>query len=60
VALQYDSTAPIVQQQDTFAESDSINASVSGEWMADRRFSTQADQFRLRFQIVLLLPQTVL
>ena len=35
----------------------SINASVSGEWMVYRQFSTQTDQFRLRFQIGLLLPQ---
>jgi hypothetical protein len=35
----------------------SINSSVSGEWMAYRQFSTQTEQFRLRFQIGLLFPQ---
>jgi len=43
-----------------FGEGYSINASFSGEWMAYRQFSTQADQFRLIFQVGLLLPQTEL
>ena len=40
-----------------FHEGYSIDASVSGEWMAYRQFSTQTEQFRLRFQIGLLFPQ---
>jgi hypothetical protein len=35
----------------------SINAAVSGEWMAYRQFSTQTEQFTLNFQVSLLLPQ---
>jgi hypothetical protein len=40
-----------------FGAGHSINASVSGERMVYRQFSTQTDQLRLRFQIGLLLPQ---
>jgi hypothetical protein len=35
----------------------SINAAVSGEWMAYRQFSSQTEQFTLNFQLSLLLPQ---
>ena len=38
-------------------EGASINAAVSGEWMAYRQFSSQTEQFTLNFQISLLLPQ---
>lgn len=40
-----------------FDEGYSIDTSVSGEWMAYRQFSTQTEQFTLRFQVNLLLPQ---
>jgi hypothetical protein len=43
-----------------FDEGYSINASVSGEWMVYRQFSPQTEQFRLRFQVGLLLPQVEL
>jgi hypothetical protein len=36
---------------------ESLNAAISGEWMAYRQFSTQTEQFTLNFQISLLLPQ---
>ena len=35
----------------------SINAAISGEWMAYRQFSSQTEQFTLNFQLSLLLPQ---
>ena len=35
----------------------SINAALSGEWMAYRQFSSQTEQFTLNFQLTLLLPQ---
>jgi hypothetical protein len=35
----------------------SINAALSGEWMAYRQFSSQTEQFTLNFQLSLLLPQ---
>ena len=35
----------------------SINAAVSGEWMAYRQFSSQTEQFTLNFQLSLLLPR---
>lgn len=38
-------------------EGTSLNAAISGEWMAYRQFSTQTEQFTLNFQISLLLPQ---
>jgi hypothetical protein len=34
-----------------------IDTSFSGEWMAYRQFSTQTQQFSLRFQMNVLLPQ---
>ena len=39
------------------AEGYSVNAAVSGEWMAYRQFSTQTEQFTLNFSVNLLLPQ---
>lgn len=35
----------------------SINAALSGEWMAYRQFSSETEQFTLNFQVSLLLPQ---
>jgi len=43
-----------------FSEGYSIDTSFSGEWMVYRQFSTQTEQFGLRFQINLLLPQVEL
>lgn len=40
-----------------FTEDYSINFTVSGEWIAFRQFSSQAEQFSLNFQISLLLPR---
>ena len=40
-----------------FGEGYAIDTSVSGEWMAYRQFDPQTEQFTLRFQINLLLPQ---
>ena len=40
-----------------FGEGYAVDTSVSGEWMAYRQFSTQTEQFALRFQMNLLLPQ---
>ena len=40
-----------------FGEGYAIDTSFSGEWMVYRQFSTQTEQFALRFQINLLLPQ---
>jgi hypothetical protein len=40
-----------------FGEGYAIDTSFSGEWMAYRQFSTQTQQFSLRFQMNLLLPQ---
>lgn len=40
-----------------FGEGYAVDTSVSGEWMAYRQFSTQSEQFALRFQMNLLLPQ---
>jgi hypothetical protein len=40
-----------------FGEGYAIDTSFSGEWMAYRQFSTQTEQFALRFQMNLLLPQ---
>ena len=40
-----------------FGEGYAIDTSFSGEWMAYRQFSTQTQQFGLRFQMNLLLPQ---
>lgn len=40
-----------------FGEGYAVDTSVSGEWMAYRQFSTQTQQFALRFQMNLLLPQ---
>lgn len=39
------------------SEGYSINAALSGEWMAYRQFSSQTEQFTLNFQLSLLLPQ---
>jgi hypothetical protein len=38
----------------------SIDTSFSGEWMVYRQFTTQTEQFGLRFQMNLLLPQVQL
>jgi hypothetical protein len=43
-----------------FGEGYAIDTSFSGEWMAYRQFSTQTEQFALRFQMNLLLPQLLL
>jgi hypothetical protein len=40
-----------------FGEGYAVDTSVSGEWMAYRQFSSQTEQFALRFQMNLLLPQ---
>jgi hypothetical protein len=40
-----------------FGEGYAIDTSFSGEWMVYRQFSTQTEQFALRFQVNLLLPQ---
>ena len=40
-----------------FGEGYAIDTSFSGEWMVYRQFSTQTEQFALRFQMNLLLPQ---
>jgi hypothetical protein len=37
-----------------------IDTSFSGEWMAYQQFTTQAEQFGLRFQVNMLLPQVQL
>ena len=37
-----------------------IDTSVSGEWMVYRQFDPQTEQFTLRFQVSLLLPQVEL
>jgi hypothetical protein len=37
-----------------------IDTSFSGEWMVYRQFSTQTQQFEMRFQLNLLLPQVEL
>lgn len=38
-------------------EQTSINAAVSGEWMAYRQYARQTEQFSILFQISLLLPR---
>jgi hypothetical protein len=38
----------------------SIDTSFSGEWMAYRQFATQVQQFGLRFQVNVLMPQVQL
>ncbi len=38
-------------------EGASLNAAIAGEWMAYRQFATQTEQFTLKFQISVLLPQ---
>ena len=43
-----------------FGEGYAIDTSVSGEWMAYRQFDPQTEQFTLRFQVNLLLPQVEL
>lgn len=43
-----------------FGEGYAIDTSFSGEWMVYRQFSTQTEQFALRFQMNLLLPQVQL
>ena len=43
-----------------FGQGYSIDTSFSGEWMVYRQFSTQTEQFGLRFQMNLLLPQVQL
>ena len=43
-----------------FGEGYAIDTSVSGEWMAYRQFDPQTEQFTLRFQINVLLPQVEL
>jgi hypothetical protein len=43
-----------------FGEGYAIDTSVSGEWMAYRQFDPQTEQFTLRFQMNLLLPQVQL
>ena len=40
-----------------FSDGYAIDTSFSGEWMAYRQFSPQTEQFALRFQMNLLLPQ---
>ena len=40
-----------------FEEGYAVDTSLAGEWMAYRQFSTQTEQFTLRFQVNLLLPQ---
>jgi hypothetical protein len=40
-----------------FGEGYAIDTSFSCEWMAYRQFSTQTEQFALRFQMNILLPQ---
>ncbi|MGA9723785.1 MAG: hypothetical protein WBQ86_15105 [Candidatus Binatus sp.] len=40
-----------------FGEGYAIDMSMSGEWMVYRQFSTQTEQFALRFGVSLLLPQ---
>ncbi len=40
-----------------FSEGSAVDTSIAGEWMAYRQFSGQTEQFTLRFQINLLLPQ---
>jgi hypothetical protein len=40
-----------------FGEGYAIDTSFSGEWMAYRQFEPQTEQFTLRFQMNLLLPQ---
>jgi hypothetical protein len=34
-----------------------INFAIAGEWMVYRQFTTQTEQFGLKFQVTLLLPQ---
>ncbi len=43
-----------------FGEGYAIDTSFSGEWMAYRQFDPQTEQFTLRFQVNLLLPQVEL
>ncbi len=43
-----------------FGEGYAIDTSLSGEWMAYRQFDPQTEQFTLRFQVNLLLPQVEL
>ena len=43
-----------------FGEGYAIDLSVAGEWMVYRQFSTQTQQFTLRFGVNLLLPQAEL
>ena len=43
-----------------FGEGYAIDTSVSGEWMVYRQFDPRTEQFTLRFQINLLLPQVEL
>ena len=40
-----------------FANDAAINTSVSGEWMLYRQFAPQEEQFSLKFQLTMLLPQ---
>jgi hypothetical protein len=35
----------------------SLNAAIAGEWMAYRQFASQTEQFTLKFQVSVLLPQ---
>jgi hypothetical protein len=35
----------------------SINTGFAGEWMAYRQFANQVEQFTLKFQVNVLLPQ---
>ncbi|MGA7869525.1 MAG: hypothetical protein WCA22_01375 [Candidatus Binatus sp.] len=43
-----------------FGEGYAIDTSFSGEWMVYRQFDPQTEQFTLRFQVSLLLPQVQL
>lgn len=43
-----------------FGEGYAIDTSFSGEWMVYRQFDPQTEQFTLRFQLSLLLPQVEL
>ena len=43
-----------------FGDGYAIDTSISGEWMVYRQFSSQTEQFALRFQLSLLLPQLAL
>jgi len=39
-----------------FNEDYAVNASLAGEWMLYRQFDSQTEQFSLKFQVTLLLP----